>query len=310
MPLGKRKERDEDDNEIPVYEGDDMEETDDEENLTRAPNQVLPIAKLSANFSGVPRDGMEYLFTVRRDARMRPRFTRVLNPNESSTERTNPAIVPRQTGVHARFPADAWRGSFLEHFRNCRRNLSRYSEAEDSWTPERLPPFSKHQIWWRYVTGAAPESGNPHLADNWTNRASLSGIPDDPAGLSPSAEPPHEPTWKRMTSIPQKNVLGLLSLFGQWIADQENLSPHSPYLLQPVHERWLFALLMRLDDHLIADHISELRVLARACISHVKHQVDSGSEESMAGYWMVVVAIAYFWGQKDIWEEARTRFAT
>jgi hypothetical protein len=66
---------------------------------------------------------------------------------------------------------------------------------------------------------------------------------------------------------------------------------------------------MRLDDHLIADHISELRVLARACISCVKYKVDSGSEESMAGYWMVVVAIAYFWGQKDIWEEARTRFA-
>jgi hypothetical protein len=109
---------------------------------------------------------------------------------------------------------------------------------------------------------------------------------------------------------PQKNVLGLLILFGQWISDQENLSAQSPYLLQPIHERWLFALLLRLDDHLIADHISELRVLARACISYMRHKVDSGSEDSMAGYWMAVVAIAYFWGQKDIWEEARTRFAT
>lgn len=67
---------------------------------------------------------------------------------------------------------------------------------------------------------------------------------------------------------------------------------------------------MRLDDHLVGDHVSELRVLARACISYVKHKVNPGSEDLMAGYWMVVVAIAYFWGQKDIWEEARTRFAT
>ena len=93
------------------------------------------------------------------------------------------------------------------------------------------------------------------------------------------------------------------------MSDQENLSAQSPYLLQPIHERWLFALLMRLDDHLIGDHISELRVLARACIEYLKYKIDPGSEDLMAGYWVVVVAIAYFWGQKDIWEEARARFA-
>jgi len=65
MPLGKRKEREEGDEIISVYDGDDMKESDDEESLTHAPNQVLPIANLPTDFSGVPQDGMEYLFTVR-----------------------------------------------------------------------------------------------------------------------------------------------------------------------------------------------------------------------------------------------------
>jgi len=62
MLLGKRKERDEGDEGISV---DDRGDSDDEESLTHAPNQVLPIANLAADFSGVPQDGMEYLFTVR-----------------------------------------------------------------------------------------------------------------------------------------------------------------------------------------------------------------------------------------------------
>ena len=65
MLLGKRKERDEGDEGVQVYDRGDMEENDDEESLTHAPNQVLPIANLPANFSGEPQDGMEYLFTVR-----------------------------------------------------------------------------------------------------------------------------------------------------------------------------------------------------------------------------------------------------
>jgi hypothetical protein len=150
MLLGKRKERDEGNEDISAYDGDDMEESDDEESLTHAPNQALPIANLPAGFSGVPQDGMEYLFTVRwayitlsvpdtcfdlcssrtdtdclpnfyrRDARMLPRFTRVLNPGGSSIEPRKPVILPMQTEVHEAFPTDEWRQSFLEHFRNCR----------------------------------------------------------------------------------------------------------------------------------------------------------------------------------------------
>jgi hypothetical protein len=65
MLLGKRKERNEGDEDISLYDGDDMEESDDEKGINYAPNQVLPIAHLPADFSGAPQDGMEYLFTVR-----------------------------------------------------------------------------------------------------------------------------------------------------------------------------------------------------------------------------------------------------
>ena len=67
MLLGKRKERDEGDEDVQVYDRDNMEENYDEESLTHAhaPNQVLPIANLPVDFSGEPQDGMEYLFTVR-----------------------------------------------------------------------------------------------------------------------------------------------------------------------------------------------------------------------------------------------------
>lgn len=51
---------------------------------------------------------------------MLPRYTRVLNPNGSSTELRKPAIVPEQIEVHAGFPTEEWRITFLEHFRNCR----------------------------------------------------------------------------------------------------------------------------------------------------------------------------------------------
>ncbi|KAK0206329.1 hypothetical protein DFS33DRAFT_1381442 [Desarmillaria ectypa] len=44
--------------------------------------QILPVANLPADFNGAPADGMEYLFTVRRDAKKLPMVTRVPNPYE------------------------------------------------------------------------------------------------------------------------------------------------------------------------------------------------------------------------------------
>jgi hypothetical protein len=99
-----------------------------------------------------------------------------------------------------------------------------------------------------------------------------------------------------------------------------------------VHQRWMFCLLGRLDDNLVGEDISTLRILARACIRLIVTRIQQSSStgsvqehtrtlsaglESDAltsgvpegsgsgGYWMVIVAIVGVWGQFDIWEEAK-----
>ncbi|KIO30269.1 hypothetical protein M407DRAFT_20733, partial [Tulasnella calospora MUT 4182] len=47
----------------------------------RVGSQVLPVADLPEDFAGEPQDGMQYLFTVRRDAAALPNVTKVPNPS-------------------------------------------------------------------------------------------------------------------------------------------------------------------------------------------------------------------------------------
>lgn len=102
-------------------------------------------------------------------------------------------------------------------------------------------------------------------------------------------------------------------------------------MLDPLHSRWLFALLAHLDSRLVSDDISTLRTLARACIAAVvlsrmrraaarfKAKVGSDGDENSAavvtlvdedplegemGAWMVVCAVAGIWGQSDLWQDA------
>jgi len=48
----------------PSRGGDGSSDSEDD-STGHAPNQVLPVANLPFDFDGIPRDGMEYLFTVR-----------------------------------------------------------------------------------------------------------------------------------------------------------------------------------------------------------------------------------------------------
>jgi len=75
-----------------------------------------------------------------------------------------------------------------------------------------------------------------------------------------------------------------------------------------VHQRWIFALLGRLPgpEELVGNDISTLRNLGRASVEFIKHDMDSDNEEDSAGYWMILAAIAERWGQRDLWEEARS----
>lgn len=84
--------------------------------------------------------------------------------------------------------------------------------------------------------------------------------------------------------------------------------------------RWIFALLSRVDSHISANDISQLRSLARSCSSLVKTLRASADSElgprpfeldivrdtrmSEAACWMIITVIAGFWGQSDLWVDA------
>ncbi|KAI0787041.1 hypothetical protein BC629DRAFT_488904 [Irpex lacteus] len=49
---------------------------DSDEDEPTLGKQVLPVANLPADFNGEPEDGLQYLFMVRRDARLLPHTTK------------------------------------------------------------------------------------------------------------------------------------------------------------------------------------------------------------------------------------------
>jgi hypothetical protein len=97
-----------------------------------------------------------------------------------------------------------------------------------------------------------------------------------------------------------------------------------PRPIAGVHHRWMFSLMGVLDDHLTGQDISILRTLARACIQVAKYTSQSptiptsesvdgemndeadGRGADSAGLWMVVAAVVGIWGQRDIWDEAKS----
>ena len=89
------------------------------------------------------------------------------------------------------------------------------------------------------------------------------------------------------------------------------------------HARWMFALLSRVDGQLTGDEISHLRSLARACLALIKELtrnellldtslpkglkwIGDPSDAPIDGRacWIIITAIADFWGQKDLWMDA------
>lgn len=115
----------------------DLDDSDEEE--PSLGKQVLPVANLPADFSGIPQDGLEYLFTVRcalycpllwielhmrlrRDSRLLPHVTRAANPYEIE-QRLEPDILdgPTLSTAHSILPNEIWRETFLRRFRNFRK---------------------------------------------------------------------------------------------------------------------------------------------------------------------------------------------
>jgi hypothetical protein len=152
--------------------GDDHSFDDESDDDMALPRQILPVANLAEDFDGEPVDGLEYLFTVRRDARKLPRITRVPNPyglpEPVEVENFEP---PSSSSV---LPCSEWRQSFVFHFKNLRRNLRQptiHVTAPPLQQKQKLLPEKKQrEQWWAFLEGKLESDWNPPKAPKKDSR--------------------------------------------------------------------------------------------------------------------------------------------
>ncbi|KAI9066426.1 hypothetical protein FKP32DRAFT_1673944 [Trametes sanguinea] len=142
---------------------DALEDSDDEEPMLG--RQVLPVANLPETFDGVPMDGLQYLFTVRRDARMLPHVTRVANPYDVP-EMSAAASLPGSSEPRTRpdiLPSEEWREKFLRRFKNFRKNSVQptiHVHIPDT-TSKLMPDKKERDLWWAFLAGRPESEWNP-----------------------------------------------------------------------------------------------------------------------------------------------------
>ncbi|SCV72160.1 BQ2448_4854 [Microbotryum intermedium] len=117
-------------------------------------SQVLPVADLPDDFDGVPEDGMQYLFTVRREAQKRPSINRVPNPYQVIEQ--GPSLTPSTPRARqlAR-PTEAWSSAFVTQFLQLRRRIAA-APALSSFPPtthNALPQPQDQGAWHLFIHG-------------------------------------------------------------------------------------------------------------------------------------------------------------
>ncbi|KAH9939969.1 hypothetical protein B0H21DRAFT_583960 [Amylocystis lapponica] len=376
----------------------EIDSDDDEPLLGR---QVLPVANLPDNFNGDPSDGLQYLFTVRRDARLLPHVVRAPeNPYEVKEEpKVDPELGP---GVsHPDLPSEKWREMFLTRFRNFRKNcvqptVSVHNPHAGS-SRKVLPDRKDRDAWWAFLAGRPqaewdppkkPKQPRQDRSARWRNDRYGSGprgyseVRDDPRpsydyqeqdsayhesiqetwhvneegevelstsddptrslptpsgtpapqgretrltegeGSTPTVLPstssitcvPREPTPSLMQHIDHRYALHLLMYLTHWMNLHLEPSHSASWRITDVHARWIFVLLSRVEDHISADDMNQLRNLARACIAFIgldrappASVEEAGKEDGhmkVLSCWLAITAVAGFWGQRDLWEDA------
>lgn len=123
-------------------------------------------------------------------------------------------------------------------------------------------------------------------------------------------------------------ALHLLMYFTHWI-NLHLREPNSPtYRPTNTHARWIFSLLLRIDDQISADDMNLLRNLARACLALLKVTIlertkgipskpepltERDSRAQLMGEqacWIILSAIVGIWGQRDLWMDAEDILAS
>ncbi|KZW04237.1 hypothetical protein EXIGLDRAFT_828151 [Exidia glandulosa HHB12029] len=317
-------------------------------------NQVLPVAHLPQDFNGEPEDGAQYLAMVRRDARSRPHTTRVANPYAATLAAPAPL---KATTIESLLPSQEWRTVFEQRFREFRKNI-RHTPIYVGPPPERvqLPRWTDREAWWAFINNFDPpraqtkqfQSRAPPPLDAETIEALVYGSDDDllptsrdqaPARIivevpdeqsdgeivddenvngtgetEPSAPLPREPSRALLECINHRVCMQVLKYYKHWV----ERAAARELMLRPAHGRWMFALLAHIDEQLLADEMSILRQVAKACISLLKVDLDQGEEADSAdegeasdstgigrsACWLVVGAVALGFAQRDLWDEA------
>lgn len=305
--------------------------------------QSLPVAILPDDFSGDPLDGEQYLAVVRREAKSAPSvFFASHNPYAVSSPEASSSAIPIDTlsdSIAATpttnkpsddllMPSSEWRTAFEQQFKNAREALSNPPLEPVKLTKDDLPKITNTSAWYAWIHGRPPPPTSPEEAEKQSSRRYEWRV--------------REPSATLLLRLDTEQILGLLEAFPYWIAHRVSIPDSQTKagersggeVLQPLHARWLFALLLRLDGRLVSEEISTLRTLARACVAAITlgrirrkavmsraskadpaegdDSEDTGTqaseEEAMrkdeAGAWMVVAIIAGVWGQSDLWEDA------
>ncbi|KAN0060692.1 hypothetical protein ACQY0O_007350 [Thecaphora frezii] len=262
-------------------------------------NQSLPVGQLPPDFDGIPLDGEQYLATVRLEAASQPSIFyaahnpyAVAEPDASSNRLSSASPSANDKANLLRslsMPSEEWRQAFLEKFCNMREALSNAPMEKVAYIQDRLPKPSNADGWYAWIHGKPPpDQAQPQSNDGPAAKARSKDKPDreeDDMDLEDSEDGKleavrkpgiKEPSGGALRRLNTDHVLGILEAFPYWLAHGVHLStPHdsagedAPPVIQPLHARWLFALLAWLDSRLVSEQISVLRTLARACIAAI-----------------------------------------
>ncbi|KZT60712.1 hypothetical protein CALCODRAFT_480386 [Calocera cornea HHB12733] len=227
--------------------------------------QILPVAgTMRADFDGVPQDGMEYLFTVRRDYAKLPWLTSapsVPPPSgiapapwvqqakaiKAKLERAPlPANVLDDIGASdgpSRVPSQEWKEMFVAGFRRFRENVQQPTIYVGPTPTPRYPKVTDRAKWWSFITGREDPFASGKARPPTADATSMKTEPAEPGldyaadelstermespVLSLSAgtqESCTSPTTALLRSLDQKGLLHLLMYFGHWL----NTALHPP----------------------------------------------------------------------------------
>ncbi|KAI0268286.1 hypothetical protein BC834DRAFT_968491 [Gloeopeniophorella convolvens] len=239
----------------------------DDDDIPYGLRQILPVANLPIDFADEPMDGMQYLFTVRRDARNLPGITRAANPYEIPPPRTptsafqTPSEPLGDANAPSSLPNEEWRSKFERHFRHFRGNITQPTMQRHTVALSRksMPDKKSRDAWWAFLQGAPESVWNPPRAAKQSKGRSGQG--QEGAQPSPSTSPedvhtvqPRELSPALLLQLDHRFSLHLIMYFNHWFSLyleslDSNPESHSSVTYAPtdVHMRWVFSLLTRID---------------------------------------------------------------